>query len=513
MNHKILYVKANPPNSITTEGIALNVLNNDSYDNNPLINKEAIIKAFNQYGKELNPLNKEVLPALTNTNVNIEGNFIAENIPEIPNIVINEECSKKKLYDILDKNSDITHIALSTYAFGMENSIEIINTIKKEFSHIELLVGGIGSVYSHIQRLIPPNNLCIGEGVNFIRKKFGLKLLAGKDFKIPKIFGNVSTIPISMKAAYMVTQLGCPHNCNFCITPNFYNYLPFSNREKIISFFEELISTSKKDIFVYLCDPNGFYPEQIWRDVFDYFLKNYKETDKNIFIFGLASLEHINKFNIENIQQNSPMKFIGISYGIESTLYGGYAKNKDIADKVIERLNKNGIITFHTCIIGLPIHTRQNIIEDINNNINLKSDIISINTFKPIPKTIIYKELNKQNRILIEDLPPEFLYMEGYMPFKHPNLGFGFDILPYAFKAYYECEKKIIDVYSNLADKIFDLYSFTNSRKLKSAFNVLIELSKKNFESFKTRMPIDITQVYRSNLDKIIEKTLINKKR
>ena len=513
MNNKILFMKANAPSLTTTEDIALDVLNNPKYDENPVINKKSIIDAFEQYGKDLNPLNKDALPALTAINLNIEGNFIAENIPEISSIVIEEECSKMNLYKLLDKNNDITHIGLSTYAFGLENSIEIINILQKEFSHIELLVGGVGAIYPHIQKIVPPKNLCIGEGVNFLRKKFDLKQLTAKEFKIPKIFGNITTIPISLKAAYMVTQLGCPHSCNFCITNKFYNYFPFSNAEKIIKFFEDLLSNTNKDVFVYLCDPNGFYPERVWKKIFDYFLKNYRDKSQNIFIFGLASLEHINRFNLEQIQEKSSLKIMGISYGIESTLYGGYAKNKGLENKVIQRLNDNGIITFHTCIIGLPIHTKENINIDIENNVRLKSDIISFNTFKPMPMTDIYLELDKEKRLLIDKIPPEFLYKEGYMPFKHPNLGYGFDILPYAFKAYYECEKNIIDIYSNVADKIFDLYSLTNSRNLRTAFKVLMELSKRNFESFKSRMPINLTQIYQSNLNKLTEKTQLLKKK
>ena len=506
MKPKILFLKSLNPELLSTEALALEIFNNPKYDKHPLINKDSIERAFKEYDEKLNPLNREMLPAMTDINLNIEGNFISKNIPEIQSVVINEICTKQLLYETLNKYSDITHIGLSAYASGMDNTIEIIKTIQEEYSHIELLVGGVGTVYSQIQNLIPPKNICIGEGVNFLRKKFDLPLLSRGNFRIPKIFGYLSNIPLSIKTAYMITQLGCPYNCDFCITSKFFDYFPFSNYKKIINFIEELSLKSQKDIFIYLCDPNGFNPKSQWKKVFDYFIENPKSIDNNIFISVLASLFHINKFQLEEIQKKSPLKIFLVSYGIESTLKGGYLKNKGNYAKVINKLNKNGIITFHTCIIGLPIHTRKNIITDIKKNCKLKSDIISFNTFKPIPITPLYNQLKSEGRIYEESLPPELLYYEGFMPFKHPHLGSGFDILPYAFKAYYESEKKIIDIFNNLTNKFIDIFKITNSRKIGRVLKVFMELSKKNYDYFCPRMSHHLSKIYAKRMHKTLDR-------
>ncbi|MFX0072890.1 MAG: hypothetical protein ACFFAO_17575 [Candidatus Hermodarchaeota archaeon] len=506
MKVKILFLKSLVTQLQPTENLALEILKNPKYDNHLLINKDAIEKAFKEYGEKLNPLNSEIIPAMTDININIEGNFIAKNIPEIPSVVVNKICTKNILYETLDKYDDITHIGLSTYAMGLDNTIEIIKTIQNDFPHIELILGGIGTVYSQIQKLIPLKNICIGEGVNFLRKKFNLKLLLRNEYKIPKIFGYISNVPISIKTAYMITQLGCPNGCNFCITTNFFQYFPFSNYKKIIKFIEDLSIKSHKDVFIYLCDANGFYPESQWKKVFDYFIENPKNIDNNIFISVLASLNHINRFDLETIQKKSPIKIFLVNYGIESTLQGGYLKNKGNYEGVIKRLNKNGIITFHTCILGLPIHTKKNIHIDIKNNCSLKSDVISFNTFKPIPMTPLYNQLKSEGRIYGEELPPELLYFEGFMPFKHPYLGSGFDILPYAFKAYYESEKSLIDVYNNFANKFIDIFALTNSRKIRRAINTFLEISKKNFDSYQLRMPTNLSETYKTRFNNTINR-------
>lgn len=505
MKTKILFLKSLTPQLLPTETLALKILNDPKYDNHPLINKEAIKMSFKEYGEKLNPLNKEILPAMTDINLNIEGNFIAKHIPEIPSEVINKICTKEVLYEALDKYDDITHIGLSTYAIGMDNTIEIIKTIHTEFPHIELVAGGVGTVYSQIQKLISPKNICIGEGVNFLRNKFNLKLLSKREFKIPKIRGYLANVPIPVKTYYIVTQLGCPYKCNFCITTNFFKYFPFVDHKKIINFIEELSLKTHKELFIHICDANGFYPELQWKKVFNYFIENPKNIDNTIFISVLASLNHINKFDLETIQRKSPLKIFLVNFGIESTLKGGYIKNKGNPKKVIERLNKNGIITFQTCILGFPMHTKKNIHVDIKNNCNFKSDVISFNTFKPIPMTILYNQLKSEGRIFGEDLPPEFLYFEGFMPFRHPNLGSGFDILPYAFEAYYESEKSLVDVYDNFANKFLDLFALTNSRKIKRAVKIFIEISKKNYPSFQLRMPNNLSKIYKTRLNNTIK--------
>jgi len=155
------------------------------------------------------------------------------------------------------------------------------------------------------------------------------------------------------------------------------------------------------------------------------------------------------------------------------------------------------------------MHTPKNIVIDIHNNCKIKSDVISVNTFKPIPLTQIYQDLKTQDRIIFDKIPPEFLYMDGYMPFKHPNLGHGFDILPFAFQAYYETEKELIDVYSNLADKLIDILSLSKSRQMRIAIKILLEFSKKNFQSFENRMPNHLSQIYQSKLNRLKNKYTI----
>ncbi len=497
-NYKIAFFKVLSP---LDNRFPLRVLDDPKYDNHPLINKDAVIEALEEYDEKLNYSKSGTFFDIANLSLNIEGRFLAENLPEIPSIVIDEICTKKILYKTLKKH-DLTHIGLSTYASGLDKAIELIRIIQTEFSDKKLYIGGVGAVYPHFKEIHDPKDICIGNGVNWLREKFNLKLYKPEDFRIPNITGDFPGFPIPVKTSYLITQIGCPQNCDFCITPNLLKYQPFSRHERIIETIEELSSNSKKDIFLFINEPNAFFPEQTWKKVFDHFIHNRKNFDNSIFIAFDGSLNHINKFDLETIQTKSPFKFMLISFGIESTLEGGYAKNEGNPEKVIERLNNLGIVTKLNYILGFPFHNKELLDIEIENNLKFNPDIYSIGNFVPVPKTPLYNQLELENRLYDRTLPPEFLYSFGFQPFKHEYLGGGFNILKYLLKALFKSEKKLVSVYGNFANKMMDLFDLSHSRKIRWAAELFLRFDKMYLKSFQTRMGNDIVINYQERYEK-----------
>lgn len=491
--------------SLIDRAFPLKVRDDPRYDNHPLINKKAIDEAVKEYKNKVAYATSKNIYNASVLKTNIEGRLLAENIPEIPSIVINEVCTEEIMRKTLNRH-DITHIALSVYSTGIDKTIKIIKTIQSEFKDIELYIGGVGTVYPHLKELVEPKNTCVGNGINWLRDKFNLKPLSNEEFNIPKIFGNFPESPVPMKTAFLITQLGCPNNCDFCITPNFLNYKPLSNADKIIRFIEDLSLESNKDIFLFMIEPNAFFPEHTWKKIFNHFIENSDRIDNNIFIAFEGSLNHINKFDLETIQRKSPIKFLFISYGIESTLKGGYLKNQGNPEKIIERLNKVGIVTKQNYILGLPHHTKKNIDLEIKNNLKFNPDLYSVYSFKPIPGTPLYNQLNVENCLYDRSLPTDFLYAFGFLPFAHKHLGGGFNILKPLFKAIYENEKKKIDVYGNFANKLLDLFALTNSRKIKWAAKSFMKLNELYLTSFQVRMPRKLTTIYKQKINNLNQK-------
>ena len=90
----------------------------------------------------------------------------------------------------------------------------------------------------------------------------------------------------------------------------------------------------------------------------------------------------------------------------------------------------------------------------------------------------------------------EVLTKEGFLPFNHKYLGPGFSILKYAFKAYYETEKVIFDIYDNIMKKMCIIESITDTKKIKRFVKILENLSNSNYTASCGRMPEDVQKNY-----------------
>ncbi len=500
-----MFIKSLPSELRSTEEFASEVLNNPKYDDFPkYINKFDIQKAFDEYGYKLNPYNSMIY-SNTLGSPNIEGHFLSINIPEIESIVINEAITERNINEIIDRLEDITHIGLSVYAHRLENAIKVIKIIREDYPEIELFIGGPGALYERLKLLVNNKNICIGNGINWLRKKFELPQLRNEEYKISTLIMNTRILPINIKTAYMVTQIGCPYNCDFCITAKQLRYNPFSKSKNIIKNLVSLLEMDRKDKFLYLCEPNACLPERVWNRVFNYFM-NYKGTyDNYLYIICLISLNHLKNFNLNLIQEKCRVKFLLVNFGIESTLNGGYEKNYGISKNFTKKLSDLGIITNQNFILGLPHHTHKNIELEIKGNLEYNSTMYFISTLKPLPSTNLYEHLKKEGRLFGDDLPAELVYEDGYFPFNHQALGGGFSALKYAFKAYYETEKKVIDVYSNMAETLSKAPIAENSSYLKKIIRTLIDLSEQNFKLFEPRMVKPLSDLYRTKIDRLIK--------
>ena len=100
MNQRILFIKTMANQLKSTEELALDILNDPKYDDFPqYVDKTMIQDTFDEYGYKLNPFNSNIYANIINS-PNIEGHYLAANLPEIDSLVINETCSTNNIHKI-----------------------------------------------------------------------------------------------------------------------------------------------------------------------------------------------------------------------------------------------------------------------------------------------------------------------------------------------------------------------------------------------------------------------------
>jgi radical SAM superfamily enzyme YgiQ (UPF0313 family) len=207
----------------------------------------------------------------------------------------------------------------------------------------------------------------------------------------------------SDKMLYLFSSKGCPCNCSFCGNRE-YHLCTYRMRpaDMTIEEIEKLIDNYEL---------NGVYfSDEIWRikkeDAYE-FCRKVKE--KNLkFVWGCDS--RIGQYNKEDLQTMYDAKCRWILFGIESGSKSILEKiHKGISiDDVEENINnckEIGITPITTFIIGFPGETEEMVRETVNLAMRIKSKLVQINHYFPMPGSDLQRELVESGKYQ----PPETL--------------------------------------------------------------------------------------------------------
>ena len=137
MKRRLLFIKTLPKRMKSSEELALDVLNDPKYDDFPqYVDKDVIQKAFDEYGHRLNPFNSLIYSDIMNS-PNVQGHFLAANIPEIESLVIDGVCLKEDLKKLLIfgvRPCDLAALHYTDIFFMTGEFPDIIYFLKYDFS-------------------------------------------------------------------------------------------------------------------------------------------------------------------------------------------------------------------------------------------------------------------------------------------------------------------------------------------------------------------------------------------
>nr|MDO8119635.1 hypothetical protein [Candidatus Sigynarchaeota archaeon] len=234
-------------------------------------------------------------------------------------------------------------------------------------------------------------------------------------------------LSIRSEAIQLVTKIGCPHSCDFCVTNKLFNnkysgsyFTPRQVHDAILEHARKI----KKPFKIGFSEPTAIISRDWWYELFHLF----EDDDGDYPVIIATTASSLNGFDFKKVM-DSALRIEMVNIGVESfsTTYG---KNKNLDLKaLIKHLGNHGISSYATYIIGFDHQTHDSVWDEIRQLVDLDAAAFNVFNLKPFPRTPIWDLLSKANRLLA--VPWDFYSIHGFQPFLHPHFKPGFeDMLP-----------------------------------------------------------------------------------
>jgi hypothetical protein len=392
---------------------------------------------------------------LYKTGSNIPGHFIAANL-QTPTTVIDEPATPELLLKYLETGA-YTHVGLGIYVDGYTDFVKCARAIKRHYPDVITIAGNVGAMFPGTERYV--DQVCRGDGVVFLRNLFGEAI--GSPRRISSTLGHLVTsvfgITFKSDMLQIVTKIGCPQKCDFCVTNKLFSgtfsgsyFTPQQVHDEIVAYASKMHNKIK----IGFAEPTAIVSLDWWYELFALF----EHSDGDYAITMPTTAASVHALDLDRISKSS-LRIETLNLGVESfdTIY---AKNRGTDLKsLFHRLADYGITTYATYIVGFDHHTRDIVWRDVKKLVDLDAAAYGVINLKPLPETPIWEQYKAAGRML--DVPWDFYYMHGFQPFLHPHFKPGFeDMLPLLVdvNAYLERERgtqglDIAKVLENIQDK------------------------------------------------------------
>ena len=369
--------------------------------------------------------------------------FIADNLETPTEIMVGDISVAeviKKLENSEKRGEPFTHVGFSVFATGYSLFVETAKAVKKFDRNIITIAGNVGAMFPGTEKLV--DIVGKGDGIPILRRLLGeditrpykLELIPAKNVL------SIYDVEVKVDLAQMVTKLGCPNTCDFCITRKLFDgkftksfFTPQQVHDKLVDYRRNL----KKDFAILLCEPQVVNNKRWWYELFDLF----NDEPEDYPIMAATTQASMKNFDFDRVS-NSSMRFYGVNIGIESFSldYSKNGKNEN-TKALIKRLADYGILTYGSIIIGFDHQNKESVWKEVKRAVDFDMYALSVHNLKLLPETSFWHEYNKAGRVL--DVPYDFYYIEGFQTFTHPHFKPGFeDMLPLIYDIYEYIEKE-----------------------------------------------------------------------
>ncbi len=339
--------------------------------------------------------------------------LIAENIT-VPSVVLDFPTWGQFKREL---SKGYTHVGITFICQNVLKAGRMAKYIRESHPDITIILGGAGASIPELKDLVPYDELCTGEGVEWMRNYFN------EDTSAPitgcVFSGEQSYYIYGYRTTFTSTSvfpgLGCPNGCEFCATTHKFGkkYIPLI--ESGVSLFEKLRDEQRKhgvtDFTVE--DENFLIHKKLVIDL----LEQMEHSKAAYSYFCFASAETIQYLGIDfMVRLGIDTVWIGIESNVQK-----FKKLKDIdLQSMVNELRANGIKVLGSAILFQDHHNQTNIHQDIDWAVGLETDMLQVLGLAPCPGTELYNRYVREKR-----LDPEFPYHKqtglGPIYFQHPS--------------------------------------------------------------------------------------------
>ncbi|HHO75369.1 MAG TPA: radical SAM protein [Deltaproteobacteria bacterium] len=329
-----------------------------------------------------------------------------------------------------------THVAISFIVPNVLKVKRMAEHIRLHYPGVKIILGGYGTIIPDLEKIVPHDECCRGEGVRWFRKYFGDDQNAPIVHPVLKnpVYNYIYGMPSKSRGSAIFPGVGCENGCRFCITSHMFKkeHIPLlaGGREVF-----EVCQRAERKLgarnFMVL-DENFLRHDKRARELLDEMTKSIRPYTFVTF----SSAENIRRVGADFLVR------LGISriwVGVESKR-NLHDKTKGIDLKeLFKELRSKGIIVLASTILFHDHHDKDTIREEIDWVIDLDTDLVQFMNYHPWPTTPLYEDLDKEHRL--KKVHYRHQHGAAELNFVHPNFQKPADhenYLRHAFRHNYE---------------------------------------------------------------------------
>ena len=298
--------------------------------------------------------------------------------------------------------------------------------IRRYQPHAVIVVGGHVANVPNLHERIDADYIVRGEGVRWFRHFLGED--TDRPIRHPFITSGFGTRSAGLTvkeqagdvAATVVPSVGCPLGCNFCSTSAM-----FGGKGKGVDFYRtgdelfDIMSQMEQEMHVrsfFVMDENFLLHRQRALRLLELMERHHKSW--SLYVFTSAKV--LRSYRIDQLVR------LGISWvwmGIEGKS-SQYTKLEGIDTfELIREMQSHGIHVLGSTIIGLEVHTPENIDEAIDYATRHDTDFHQFMLYTPIPGTPLHAELTAKGLMKDEsEYHVSDIHGQLMLNYRHPHL-------------------------------------------------------------------------------------------